>query len=151
MVCLGNICRSPLAEGILKEKVRRQKLDWQVDSAGTGSWHIGERPDPRSVAIARQNGIDILDQRARQIRPRDLEEFDLIFAMDTQNFRDVRQLASNPGLAGKVHLIMDLVYPGQGHSVPDPYYDDHGFSEVFQMLDLACEKIVEKYKEFNRD
>lgn len=151
MVCLGNICRSPLAEGILKEKVRRQQLDWQVDSAGTGYWHIGERPDPRSVAIARLNGIDILDQRARQISPKDLEEFDLIFAMDTQNFRDVRQMASNPGLERKVHLIMDLVYPGKGNSVPDPYYDDHGFAGVFQMLDIACEKIVEKYKEYNRD
>lgn len=146
MVCLGNICRSPLAEGILKDKVRRQKLDWQVDSAGTGNWHIGEMPDPRSVAIASQNGIDILDQRARQISPRDLEDFDLIFAMDMQNYRHVRQLASRPGLERKVHLIMDLVYPGKGHNVPDPYDDDHGFAGVFQMLDLACEKIVEKYR-----
>ncbi|MCB0619215.1 MAG: low molecular weight phosphotyrosine protein phosphatase, partial [Saprospiraceae bacterium] len=82
MVCLGNICRSPLAEGILKEKIKENGLPWEVDSAGTGSWHVGEPPDPRSVAVARAHGIDILDQRARQFRPADFRQFDLIFAMD---------------------------------------------------------------------
>ena len=147
MVCLGNICRSPLAEGILKDKVRRRKLNWEVDSAGTGYWHVGEGPDPRSVAIARQNGIDIRDQRARQLLAKDLEEYDLIFAMDTQNYQQIRRMASDSRQEGKIHLIMDLVHPGAGYSVPDPYYDDHGFEGVFQMLDDACEKIVTRWKE----
>ena len=89
MVCLGNICRSPLAEGIMKQKVKEKKLDWSVDSAGTGSWHIGELPDRRSIAIARQYGIDISDQRARQFKPADLDRFDLVLAMDSSNYRDI--------------------------------------------------------------
>ena len=145
MVCLGNICRSPLAEGILKEKVRRRGLSWQVDSAGTGYWHTGEGPDPRSVAIAKMNGIDISGQRARQVRPADLEAFDLIFAMDTENYRDLCNMATGPGLEQKIHLIMDMVHPGKRQSVPDPYYDDAGFAGVFRMIDQACERIVEKW------
>lgn len=147
MVCLGNICRSPLAEGIMKEKVRRRNLGWEVDSAGTGYWHTGEGPDPRSVAIAQRKGIDIRSQRARQIRPKDLEEFDLIFAMDTQNYRDIRLLAAGAEQEQKIHLILDLVHPGQARSVPDPYYDDDGFEGVFRMLEEACEQIATRWGE----
>ncbi len=143
MVCLGNICRSPLAEGILKYKVQQQELDWTVDSAGTGHWHQGELPDRRSIAIARKYGIDITDQRARQLLPADFENFDRIFVMDTQNRRDVLRLARHAEHQAKVQLIMDLTHPGEEISVPDPYYDDDGFEAVFRMLDAACDALLQ--------
>lgn len=143
MVCLGNICRSPLAEGILKHKVRQNELDWTVDSAGTGFWHTGELPDRRSIAVARKYGIDITDQRARQFQPADFERFDRILVMDTQNRRDVLRHAQHDEHRAKVHLILDFIYPGQDRNVPDPYYDDDGFEAVFRMLDTACDKLLE--------
>ncbi len=143
MVCLGNICRSPLAEGILKEKVKERGLDWQVDSAGTGSWHVGELPDPRSMETALSNGIDISDQRARQFKKEDLDLFDLIYVMDSSNYRDVVNMA-NDLQKSKVELIMNVSNPGMNQAVPDPYYND-GFGRVYEMLDLACEKVLEKY------
>lgn len=146
MVCLGNICRSPLAEGIMKEKVRAHSLDWHVDSAGTGFWHAGEGPDPRSVRVARKYGIDISGQRARQISPRDLDEFDLICAMDAQNYQDILRLATDNGHRQKVQLIMNFAHPGENRSVPDPYYDDEGFEAVYEMLERACKIIVDKFK-----
>ncbi len=112
MVCLGNICRSPLAEGILKEKIRERGLDWQVDSAGTGGWHAGEQPDPRSIQTARRHGIDLTDQRARQFRPADLEQFDLILAMDASNRSDILRSAGNEAQRSKVEMIMNFLYPG---------------------------------------
>jgi len=142
MVCLGNICRSPLAEGILKHKVRQRGLDWEVDSAGTGNWHTGELPDSRSIATARQYGIDITSQRARQFHAADFERFDRIFVMDTQNYRDVLRLAQNDAHREKVQLILDLTHPGENRSVPDPYWDDDGFDQVFNMLDAACGKLI---------
>jgi protein-tyrosine phosphatase len=145
MVCLGNICRSPLAEGILKNKIAAYDLDWQVDSAGTGSWHIGELPDPRSVATARKYGIDITDQRARQFRASDLDHFDLILTMDQQNYRDVIRLAQAPEQEDKVHMIMNFVQPESNQSVPDPYWDDDGFEQVYRMLEEACDKIIVKF------
>lgn len=144
MVCLGNICRSPLAEGILKHKVQQLGLPWTVDSAGTGHWHAGELPDRRSIAVARRYGIDLTDQRARQFRPEDFERFDQIWVMDTQNRRDVLRLAQNDEHRTKVGLILDLTHPGEERSVPDPYYDDDGFEQVFQMLDRACGVMVER-------
>lgn len=145
MVCLGNICRSPLAEGIMKQKARKAGLDWTVDSAGTGHWHAGDPPDHRSIATARQKGIDITDQRARQFRQNDFDTFDLIFAMDPQNLRDVLRLAGNETHRAKVELILNQTYPGKDRAVPDPYYDDDGFEEVFQLLDEACEAFVSKF------
>ncbi len=145
MVCLGNICRSPLAEGILKHKTRQRGLDWTVDSAGTGFWHTGELPDRRSIAVARKYGIDITGQRARQFHPDDFERFDHILVMDTQNYRDVLRLAKADEHREKVRLILDLSHPGQERNVPDPYYDDDGFEEVFRMLDAACERLLERY------
>ncbi len=142
MVCLGNICRSPLAEGILKHKAREQGLDWTVDSAGTSAWHLGEPPDPRSVAVAQENGIDITDQRARQIRKADLEEFDLILAMDESNYRDILRLAP-AAHSSKVKMIRNFVEPGANLGVPDPYWDDNGFDRVFLMLDRACGRLIE--------
>lgn len=145
MVCLGNICRSPLAEGILQTKIKEQNLNWQVDSAGTGSWHIGELPDPRSIATAKKYDIDITYQRARQFRESDLHEFDLIFAMDSQNYHDILRFAKTDDLRNKVHLILNLVEPDSNKSVPDPYWDDDGFEEVFRMLDEACDVIIARY------
>jgi protein-tyrosine phosphatase len=144
MVCLGNICRSPLAEGILKHKVRQNGLDWTVDSAGTGSWHAGELPDRRSIAVARKYGVDITDQRARQFQAADFDRFDQILVMDTQNQRDVLRQAQHDEHRAKVQLILDFIYPGQDRSVPDPYYDDNGFEEVFGMLDAACDKLLKQ-------
>ncbi len=146
MVCLGNICRSPLAEGILKEKIKAYQLDWQVDSAGTGSWHIGSLPDYRSIAIAKKYNMDITYQKARQIKHKDLDSFDLILVMDYENYRDVMKMASNDQQREKVKLIMDFVYPDRQIDVPDPYRNDDGFEQVFEMLDEACEKIIELYQ-----
>lgn len=143
MVCLGNICRSPLAEGIMREKIILNGLDWEVDSAGTGSWHVGELPDPRSVSTARENGIDITNQRARQFRKSDLDEFDLIYVMDASNYRDVIQHCDDDQKQ-KVKMILNVLEPGMNRQVPDPYYND-GFDRVFEMLDKACEGIVEEY------
>ncbi len=145
MVCLGNICRSPLAEGILREKARQKGLNWHIDSAGTGSWHEGELPDSRSIRTARKYGIDITYQRARQIQPSDFEHFDLILTMDQDNRDDVRALARElDATEDKVELIMNYVFPGENISVPDPYWNDDGFEAVFRMLDQACEQLVEQ-------
>ena len=145
MVCLGNICRSPLAEGILQEKIRGQGLDWTVDSAGTGHWHVGDRPDPRSIAVARKHGIDISGQRGRQFSPGDFERFDHILVMDNQNRRDVLRLAQHERHQEKVRLILEYTHPGGQESVPDPYYDDNGFESVFQMLDAACDAFISQH------
>ncbi len=145
MVCLGNICRSPMAEGILKTKIRNRGLNWEVESAGTGSWHIGELPDPRSITQSAKYGIDITDQRARQFTQSDLETYDLILAMDHSNYNDILQLANNDGHKEKVRMIMDMVHPEASISVPDPYWDDDGFDQVFRMLDEACERLIEQY------
>jgi len=146
MVCLGNICRSPLAEGILQSKIREKGLDWEVDSAGTGAWHVGEKPDRRSIKVAQYNGIDITYQRARQFRAQDLAEYDLVFAMDQSNRSNILRLAQSPAEESKVHLIMNLVEPEVDINVPDPYYDDNGFNQVFEMLDEACERIIERWQ-----
>lgn len=145
MVCLGNICRSPLAEGILKSKVERKGLDWSIDSAGTGAWHVGGKPDGRSIEVAEKYGLDITDQRARKIRSNDFEEFDLIFAMDIANFQDLTRLAIGDDERKKIKLILDEIHPHQQKSVPDPYWNDNGFEDVFKMLDEACDKIIERY------
>lgn len=146
MVCLGNICRSPLAHGILEHKIREKKLAWQVDSCGTGSWHAGERPDRRSVEIAQKNGIDITYQRARQIRSIDIDDFDLIFAMDIHNYEDILRYCNTDAERSKVKLILNEVYPNENRNVPDPYYGGaNGFHDVFKMLEEACERIIERY------
>lgn len=145
MVCLGNICRSPLAEGILSAKAKSKNLNWEVDSAGTGGWHSGEMPDKRSIEIAKKNGIDITNQRARKVRSTDFEDFDYIFAMDTTNFQDLIKWTLDDAERAKIKLILNEIYPNEERSVPDPYWDDNGFEKVFKMLDAACSKIIEKY------
>lgn len=146
MVCLGNICRSPLAEGILKQRTKEAGLDWEVDSAGTSSWHAGDLPDRRSIAVAKSHGIDITDQRSRQFVKEDFENFDLILAMDASNYQNIKRLSSNEQDHQKVELIMNFEKPGYNQTVPDPYWDSDGFEGVFQMLDRACAKIIEKFQ-----
>ena len=143
MVCLGNICRSPLAEGILKSKVNAEAIF--VDSAGTGGWHVGELPDIRSMEVARKNQIDISDQRCRKFSVQDFVDFDLIYVMDIANLRDVLNLAGSQYEIEKVKLILNEIHPGMDREVPDPYYGgNNGFDEVFEMLDAACEVIAKK-------
>ena len=144
MVCLGNICRSPLAEGIMKDKIAQQKLNWTVDSAGTGSWHIGSKPDSRSIAVAQQHHIDIKDQRGRQFTAADFNKFDKIFAMDSENYQNIIKLAPDEESKNKVALIMNQADPGRNQSVPDPYWDDNGFEKVYQMLDKSCSAFIQK-------
>lgn len=140
MVCLGNICRSPLAEGILKDKIDKNKI--QVDSAGTANYHIGKQPDPRSIAVAKKYGIDISGQRCRQITAKDLVEFDHIYAMDRENYKNILALAKNDEERQKVKLLLHHVTPAP-QEVPDPYYGgDDGFVEVFHLIDSACETIA---------
>ena len=142
MVCLGNICRSPLAEGILKSKVTH--LDVEVDSAGTAAYHIGEQPDIRSIEIAKKYGIGLSNQRARQFSINDFDEFDKIYAMDTSNYANIIALARDESDRDKVDLILNEIIPTAFKSVPDPYYGgSNGFQNVYQMLDEACDKIVE--------
>ena len=143
MVCLGNICRSPLAEGILKSKVFSFKTF--VDSAGTGAYHVGEKPDKRSINIAKVNGIDITDQKARKFSVKDFDEFDYIYVMDNSNYDDVISLARNDGDRIKVKLILNEIFPDENLDVPDPYYGgEFGFKNIYKMLDEACEIIAKK-------
>lgn len=145
MVCLGNICRSPLAEGILQDKLNSKGLDIEVASAGTGGWHVGQGPDKRSVAIASKYGIDISRQQAKQFSVSDFKEFDLIYAMDGSNLSDIIALASTKEEIEKVKLILNEVTPNQNSPVPDPYYGgEDGFENVYQLLNEACEIITNK-------
>ena len=143
MVCLGNICRSPMAEGILKREIENQQLPWQVDSAGTSSWHSGELPDSRSIEVCRDNGIDITDQRSRQIVKSDLDEFDLIIAMDSLNFSNIKALASSSN-EHKIKLLLNYAHPGENRAVPDPYYSG-GFPFVFNMIQEAVLALIKEY------
>ncbi len=143
MVCLGNICRSPLAEGILKSKLPED--NFFVDSAGTSNYHIGEKPDSRSISIAKHYGIDINKQRGRQFTTIDFDRFDYIYAMDNSNYRNIIGLARDTSDRNKVKLILNESVPNQNLDVPDPYYGgDSGFDNVFKMLDEACNSIADK-------
>ena len=143
MVCLGNICRSPLAEGILKNKT--QNLDVFIDSAGTASYHVGNPPDSRSIEIANKNGIDLTYQRARQFSEKDFDDFDKIYAMDTNNYSKIISLARNQSDSDKVDVILNELTPKSYDSVPDPYYGaGDGFQIVYDMIDNACDAIVGK-------
>lgn len=143
MVCLGNICRSPLAEGILKSKIDSSEVF--VDSAGTGDWHIGSEPDKRSIAVGTKYNVDITEQRGRLFTQKDFEDFDLIYAMDNSNRENILALAKTEEDKSKVKLILDEIFPGENVDVPDPYFGgDQGFEDVFKMLDEACELIAKK-------
>ena len=144
MVCLGNICRSPLAEGILKLKVDSQK--YFIDSAGTGRYHIGSLPDSRSIAVARKNNLDITYQRCRQFGVSDFDEFDIIYVMDNSNKRDVLALARDDTDKAKVQMILNELFPNENVDVPDPYLGgDQGFEKVYELLEEACSAIAKKF------
>ena len=143
MVCLGNICRSPLAEGLLASKLPQDKFI--VDSAGTGNYHIGKQPDKRSILVAQKNGLDITNQKGRQFTSRDFEEFDYIYVMDNSNFRDVSHLAKTPEHKNKIRLILNELFPDENVDVPDPYYGStNGFDNVYKMLDEVTDLIADQ-------
>lgn len=145
MVCLGNICRSPLAEGILKSKVDPERV--YIDSAGTGNYHIGSPPDPRSIEVAAKNNIDIKNQRCRQFTPEDYDIYDYIYTMDRENNSNVLAQARNDKDVQKVSLILEGIRSGISE-VPDPYYGaESGFEDVFQLLEEACTLIAQKLRD----
>ncbi len=140
MVCLGNICRSPLAEGLLQSKIDPTRFF--VDSAGTGGYHVGEKPDERSIMVAAKYGLDISQQRCRKLTFNDLKEFDYIYAMDRDNYRNILSLAETASEVAKVHLLLDSIDAGS-LEVPDPYYGGKdGFEHVYKLIDAACQKIA---------
>ena len=150
MVCLGNICRSPLAEGILRRRAKQNDLSIEVDSAGTSAYHVGNPPDVRSVQVANKNWIDLTSQRARQFRVSDFSNFDIIYAMDLENYNNILKLVSSKEEEEKVKLILNEIEPNSNSSVPDPYYGgNEGFENVYKMLDIACSKIITKFEGSN--
>ncbi|MFD2873190.1 low molecular weight protein-tyrosine-phosphatase [Mucilaginibacter ximonensis] len=140
MVCLGNICRSPLAEGIMQQLADKKGLNWKIDSAGTGNWHIGEGPDRRSVRVAHKYGIDISKQVCRLFRQTDFYEFDHILVMDKSNLSNVLAMARNVHERNKVNLLLG------DRIVPDPYHDDSQFEPVFKLIEDGCKAFIEKQK-----
>jgi protein-tyrosine phosphatase len=146
MVCLGNICRSPLAEAILQQKAREAGLDWEVDSAGTNGFHVGEAPHPLSQKVARMNGIDISRQRARKFTADDFQRFDKIYAMAGDVVQEMRRIAGRQFDASKLELLLNEVHPGRNQDVPDPWSGpESGYHTVYQMIDEAGDKIIERY------
>lgn len=143
MVCLGNICRSPMAEGLMRSKIEKYQLNVDVDSAGFESFHTGDSPDFRAIREMKRNGIDISEQRSRLFKKSDFEEFDRIYVMDSTNYNDVKSMAANPSQMNKVDYILNLISPESNTPVPDPYYGgETGFAKTFQLLDSATELIA---------
>jgi len=146
MVCLGNICRSPLAEGILQDKAAKAGLDWTIESAGTNGCHIGDAPHPLSQKVAKLNGIDISGQQARQFLPEDFENFDMIYALAGDVMSDIRRIARNKFDVTKIDLLMNELHPGQNIDVPDPWWGtEPGYHKVYKLIDQVCEAIIAKY------
>ena len=147
MVCLGNICRSPLAEAILQDKAFKAGLTWSIESAGTNSYHIGEPPHPLSQKVARLNGMDISKQRARRFSAADFEVYDKIYALAQDVLEDMKRIAGKKFEPSKVDLLMNELYPGKNLDVPDPWYGpEPGYHEAFKLIEKVCDKIVEKYR-----
>ncbi len=150
-VCLGNICRSPMAEGVLRHLAEQRGLTIETDSAGTGNYHVGEAPDRRAVAAMRQNGIDISDLRARQFDPADVDRFDLLLAMDADNLRNMERVAPVPHFHAKTKLMMDFAPKHPEREVPDPYFgEDEGFDQVYRMLVEACNAVLDQVEQAQR-
>lgn len=139
MVCMGNICRSPLAHGVLENLAVEKGLPWEIDSAGTGGWHAGAPPDRRSIAVAKNYGIDISSQCCRQFQIDDFDKYDHIYVMDFINMNDVKALARNDEDHKKVSLFL------KNDIVPDPYYDDTQFDPVYKMIEKRCREIIEEF------
>jgi protein-tyrosine phosphatase len=146
MVCLGNVCRSPLAEGILQHKAWQAGLQWYVESAGTNGYHTGDPPHPLSRKVALQNGIDISRQRARRFATDDFEKFDKLYAMAGDVIDEMKYIAGNKFDKTKVELLMNELFPGENIDVPDPWYGpEPGYHQVFKMIEEACDAIIQKY------
>lgn len=146
MVCLGNICRSPMAEGVMRKKIKEKGLDWEVDSAGTESFHVGEAPHRLSQKVARQGNVDISRQRARQFDPSDFREFDKIYAMAADVYQEMMEIGGSRSEESKVDLFLNELYPGEDRSVPDPWYGgEEGFQKAWRLIDATCDRIIEKY------
>ncbi len=145
MVCLGNICRSPIADGLLLRKIKEQNLDAQVDSAGTANYHIGKAPDSRMIQTAAAHGTPIEFLRARQFSNQDFENFDHILVMDQSNYENVIRLAQSADDRNKVQFLLDYLYPNQKAAVPDPYYGSlEDFEQVYQLVDSATDALILK-------
>jgi len=152
MVCLGNICRSPLAEGIMRKKLAESHILGEVDSCGFEPFHAGDTPDRRAIEVARQHGIDISEHRGKLFSKSYFDTFDRIFVMDSNNYRDVASVARNDADMKKVDFIMNMVYPGSNQPVPDPYYGGQAdFSKTWELLDAATGKIIESIRKKNHD
>ncbi len=148
MVCLGNICRSPMAHGILRHKAIEHGYNITIESSGTGSWHVGEAPDRRMMAKGKEHGVDISDLRAQQFVAADFDRFDRIYVMDRSNYRDVMGMAQTGEDENKVKMILNELHPEADMPVPDPYYGgDEGFEQVYQLLDKACDVIINQLDE----
>lgn len=146
MVCLGNICRSPLAEGILKDKIKRAGLNWKVDSAGTNGIHVGEQPHHFAQKVAKMNGIDICDQQCRQFVKEDFDRFDKIYAMAADVIDEMKWIGKNEYDAEIVELLLNELYPGENRDIPDPWYGkEAGYHEVYDLVEQACEAIIKNY------
>jgi len=146
MVCLGNICRSPLAEGILKHKAKAAGLNWTVESAGTNGYHIGEAPHHLSQKVALLNGIDICDQRARQFVKEDMDRYDKLYAMAEDVLDEMKRIARNKWNPEKVDFFLNELHPEENRSVPDPWYGtEPGFHEVYKIINETCDAIIKKY------
>ncbi len=148
MVCLGNICRSPLAEGIMQHRATTAGLPWTVDSAGTGNWHTGQPPHRLSQKVSLQYGVDIGGQRARQFSAADVARFDQLFFMDQTNYEDARRMAGQHWDASKAMLLLDVLHPGEGREVPDPYYGtEQDYHDVFHLISQACDAFIARHKQ----
>lgn len=149
MVCLGNICRSPLAEGILENKAKIAGLNWMVDSAGTNNgYHVGEPPHPLSQKVARQHKVDISTQCARAFVAEDFDRFDRIYAMSSDILNDIKNISRKKYDPSKADLLLNELYPGENRDVPDPWFgDEPGYHVVFDMIDKACDKIIKHYRQ----
>lgn len=145
MVCLGNICRSPLAQGVMEEYIKENHLNWSVESAGTNGYHNGENPDPRAIKEAWKHGIDISKQISRQVQQRDLDEFDLILVMDSSNYNQLKSMCKNAQQLSKIYFLMDWAYPLKNKAVPDPYYDN-SFSTVLNLIRKGCQALIFHFK-----
>ena len=145
-VCLGNICRSPLAEGIMLKLISDKNLSIEIDSAGTSNFHVGETPDYRTVLNAKKHDVDLTPLKARQFSEKDFEDFDSIYVMDKSNMTNVLALAKNEEQEQKVELFLNTLFPNQNMEVPDPYFGgEEGFEHVFNLVYSTCEKMIEKY------